>query len=45
MTSLYADIMPSENGKLANMLVIRNKLKDIFDYRKKEIEKRYGVYK
>jgi len=32
-------------GAIANMLVIRNKLKDIFDYRKKEIEKRYGVYK
>ena len=32
-------------GAIANMLVIRNKLKDIFDYRKKELEKRYGVYK
>lgn len=32
-------------GVIANTLVIRNKLKKIFDYRKKEIEKRYGTYK
>jgi len=32
-------------GVIANTLVVRNKLKKIFDYRKKEIEKRYGTYK
>ena len=30
---------------IANTQIIRNKLKKIFDYRKKEIEKRYGTYK
>jgi ligand-binding SRPBCC domain-containing protein len=32
-------------GVIANTLIIRNKLKKIFDYRKKKIEKRYGTYK
>jgi hypothetical protein len=32
-------------GVIANTLVIRNKLLKIFDYTKKEIEKRYGTYK
>ena len=31
-------------GSIANKLIIENKLKKIFDYRKKAIEKRFGVY-
>ena len=32
-------------GAIANKLIIENKLKKIFDYRKKAIEKRFGVFK
>jgi ligand-binding SRPBCC domain-containing protein len=32
-------------GAIANSLIIKNKLKEIFDYRTLAIEKRYGVYK
>jgi ligand-binding SRPBCC domain-containing protein len=31
-------------GAIANKLIIRQKLKDIFEYRVKVIEKKYGVY-
>lgn len=31
-------------GAIANSLIIKNKLKEIFDYRTLAIEKRYGVY-
>ena len=31
-------------GALANKLIIKNKLNEIFDYRTKAIEKRYGIY-
>ena len=32
-------------GALANTLIIKNKLNEIFDFRTAAIEKRYGVYK
>lgn len=32
-------------GAIANSLIIKNKLKEIFDYRNLAIEKRYGIYK
>ena len=32
-------------GAIANKPIIENKLKKIFDYRKKAIEKRFGVFK
>ena len=32
-------------GAIANSLIIKNKLKEIFDYRTLAIEKRYGIYK
>lgn len=32
-------------GAMANKLIIRQKLKEIFEYRTKSLEKRYGFYK
>lgn len=32
-------------GAIANTLIIKNKLKEIFNFRTSAIEKRYGVYK
>jgi hypothetical protein len=32
-------------GALANTLIIKNKLNEIFDFRTTAIENRYGVYK
>ena len=32
-------------GAIANSLIIRNKLKEIFDYRTKAVDKRFGIYK
>jgi ligand-binding SRPBCC domain-containing protein len=32
-------------GALANSLIIRNKLKEIFDYRTKAVDERFGIYK
>lgn len=32
-------------GAIANSLIIKNKLNEIFDYRTKAIEKKFGVYK
>ena len=32
-------------GAIANTLIIKNKLKEIFDYRTIAVEKRFGVYK
>ena len=32
-------------GAIANSLIIKNKLKEIFDYRTLAIENRYGIYK
>jgi ligand-binding SRPBCC domain-containing protein len=31
-------------GAIANSLIIKNKLNEIFDYRTKAVEKRYGIY-
>ena len=31
-------------GRIANSLIIKNKLNEIFDYRTKAVEKRYGIY-
>ena len=31
-------------GAIANFLIIKNKLQDIFEYRTKAIEKRFGIY-
>ena len=31
-------------GALANSLLIKNKLNEIFDYRTQAVEKRYGIY-
>jgi len=31
-------------GAIANFLLIKNKLQDIFEYRTKAIEKRFGIY-
>jgi hypothetical protein len=31
-------------GAIANTLVIKGKLKEIFDYRFQAVEKKYGVY-
>jgi ligand-binding SRPBCC domain-containing protein len=31
-------------GALANSLIIRNKLKEIFDYRTQAVDKRFGIY-
>lgn len=31
-------------GKIANSLIIKNKLKEIFNYRTKAIEKRFGIF-
>ena len=31
-------------GALANTMIIKNKLKEIFEYRTSAIEKRYGIY-
>ena len=31
-------------GEIANKLIIRNKLNEIFNFRTKAIEKRFGVY-
>ena len=31
-------------GKIANTLIIKNKLNEIFNYRTKAIEKRFGIY-
>ena len=31
-------------GALANKLIIKNKLNEIFDFRTKAIEKRFGIY-
>ena len=32
-------------GAIANTLIIRNKLKEIFDYRTKAVDERFGIYK
>lgn len=32
-------------GALANSLIIRNKLKEIFDYRTQAVDERFGIYK
>lgn len=32
-------------GAIANKLIIKNKLKEIFDYRKKAVENKFGDYK
>ena len=32
-------------GAIANSLIIKNKLKEIFDYRTKAIERKFGIYK
>ncbi|MBT8384408.1 MAG: SRPBCC family protein [Bacteroidia bacterium] len=32
-------------GAIANSLIIRNKLNEIFDYRTKAVDKRFGIYK
>ena len=32
-------------GAIANSLIIKNKIKEIFDYRTKAVERKFGIYK